>query len=313
MEEGNVVNGAQLVGGDHPDSRGDFGKMLYGCEHYRRRCKVRAPCCNEVFSCRHCHNEAKSGLSHPKEPHELVRHDVKQVVCAVCDTEQQVAGVCVKCGVKFGEYFCEICRFYDDDVIHLLRINVIEFDELISGIFAFQTSKKQFHCNDCGICRVGGSENFFHCQKCGSCYAVDLRNNHVCVENSMKNHCPICYEFLFDSVKRTTIMKCGHTMHMECYTEMISQNQYRCPICNKSVLNMTRTWETLDQEIEATIMPEEYRYEGAGVYLVVTSEVKENVGKGPRALTIRTCWKLWAEKKTTSTRIPPCRLHHPAS
>lgn len=29
------------------------------CTHYRRRCKIRAPCCDEVFDCRHCHNEAK--------------------------------------------------------------------------------------------------------------------------------------------------------------------------------------------------------------------------------------------------------------
>jgi hypothetical protein len=28
------------------------------CEHYRRRCKIVAPCCKEVFPCRHCHNEA---------------------------------------------------------------------------------------------------------------------------------------------------------------------------------------------------------------------------------------------------------------
>ena len=27
-----------------------------------------------------------------------------------------------------------------------------------------------------------------------SCYTTDLRNNHLCVENSMKNQCPICYE-----------------------------------------------------------------------------------------------------------------------
>ncbi|KAL3517483.1 hypothetical protein ACH5RR_020072 [Cinchona calisaya] len=77
----------------------------------------------------------------------------------------------------------------------------------------------------------------------------------------MKNHCPICYEFLFDSVKGTTVMKCGHTMHMDCCSEMIHQNQYKCPICSKSVFNMSRTWERLDQEIEATAMPEEYRYE----------------------------------------------------
>jgi hypothetical protein len=29
------------------------------CVHYRRKCKIRAPCCGEVFDCRHCHNEAK--------------------------------------------------------------------------------------------------------------------------------------------------------------------------------------------------------------------------------------------------------------
>nr|GME04263.1 E3 ubiquitin-protein ligase miel1 [Ipomoea batatas] len=101
-------------------SREDFGKMLFRCEHYQRRCKIRAPCCNEIFS-----------------------------------------------GV--------ILRLYDDD-----------------------TTKDQYHCNECGICRIGSRENFFHCQKCGSCYSVDLRDNHMCVENSMKRYCPICYEFLFE-------------------------------------------------------------------------------------------------------------------
>ncbi|PSR86037.1 E3 ubiquitin-protein like [Actinidia chinensis var. chinensis] len=69
--------------------------------------------------------------------------DVSRVICAVCDTEQQVAHVCSKCGVKMGEYFFEICRFYDDD-----------------------TTKNQFHCDDLGICKVGGRENFFHLKKC---------------------------------------------------------------------------------------------------------------------------------------------------
>lgn len=32
------------------------------CEHYRRRCKIVAPCCNQVFPCRHCHNEATVSL-----------------------------------------------------------------------------------------------------------------------------------------------------------------------------------------------------------------------------------------------------------
>lgn len=32
--------------------------MTRRCKHYRRRCKIRAPCCNEIFYCRHCHNES---------------------------------------------------------------------------------------------------------------------------------------------------------------------------------------------------------------------------------------------------------------
>ncbi|KAF7119995.1 hypothetical protein RHSIM_Rhsim13G0016300 [Rhododendron simsii] len=284
-------------------NREDFGKSEYGCEHYKRRCKLRAPCCGQIFSCRHCHNAATSALSNPKDRHELVRRDVSQVICAVCNTEQQVAHVCSKCGVKMGAYFCEICRFYDDD-----------------------TTKEQFHCDDCGICRVGGRERFFHCKKCGkrsdylpgyaiirllailsdetarasfgvgwvsvgerkrhwrcsnvgavpawvcwlrwwrkrrtaSCYSVDLLDNHLCVENSMKNHCPICYEYLFDSVQSTRIMRCGHTMHTNCFDDMLVQNQYRCPICSKSLCNMSRAWERLDEEIEGTAMPEEYHHE----------------------------------------------------
>lgn len=30
-----------------------------GCDHYRRRARIVAPCCNEDFWCRHCHNAAK--------------------------------------------------------------------------------------------------------------------------------------------------------------------------------------------------------------------------------------------------------------
>lgn len=42
--------------------KSESGYLVVGivsrCKHYRRRCMLRAPCCNEIFSCRHCHNEA---------------------------------------------------------------------------------------------------------------------------------------------------------------------------------------------------------------------------------------------------------------
>ncbi|KAI3796075.1 hypothetical protein L1987_38738 [Smallanthus sonchifolius] len=40
----------------------------------------------------------------------------KDVICEICSTEQQVAQICTKYGVKMGEYFCGICKFYDHDV-----------------------------------------------------------------------------------------------------------------------------------------------------------------------------------------------------
>ncbi|KAG6766523.1 hypothetical protein POTOM_030609 [Populus tomentosa] len=272
------------------NERLDFGKMGYGClfflpllsflgflicQHYRRRCQIRAPCCNEIFTCRHCHNEATNMLKNFCDRHELNRYDVKQAICAVCDTEQPVAQVCTNCGVNMGGYFCEICKFFDDDVILPSEID-----------FSVLTAKGQFHCDDCGICRVGGRENYFHCKKCGmhslpfgfvvlnswnlitsacnwlpcSCYATSLLDNHLCVENSMRHHCPICYEYLFDSLKETTVMKCGHTMHGECYDEMIKRDKYCCPICSKSIIDMSKTWKRIDEEIEATVMPEDYRH-----------------------------------------------------
>eukprot|EP00267_Zea_mays_P032981 XP_008667064.2 putative RING zinc finger domain superfamily protein isoform X5 [Zea mays] len=107
------------------EARRGFARMGFGCKHYRRRCRIRAPCCGDVFHCRHCHNEST------KDGHELDRHDVQSVICLVCDTEQPIAQVCCNCGVCMGEYFCAACNFLDDDV-----------------------DKEQFHCDDCGICRI---------------------------------------------------------------------------------------------------------------------------------------------------------------
>ncbi|KAK6930115.1 Zinc finger, RING-type [Dillenia turbinata] len=206
---------------DFANQRLDFGKMGYGCQHYRRRCKIRAPCCNEIFSCRHCHNEFTSTLKNPFDRHELVRRDVKRVICSVCDTEQSLRSV-LTVASTWGNIFVKFASF-------MMTI-------LIKGSFTVMT--------------VGYA---------GSCYSVGLQDNHLCVENSMRHHCPICYEYLFDSLKDTTVMKCGHTMHRECYNEMIKHDKYCCPICSKSVVDMSRTWKRIDEEIEATLMPEDYR------------------------------------------------------
>ncbi|KAL7600817.1 hypothetical protein Lser_V15G22907 [Lactuca serriola] len=191
----------------------DFRKLKHGCEHYRRRCKLCAPCCNKVFWCHRCHDNYTSALNDPKERHNIVRGDVQQIVCIICNTEQPVDQICGNCGVKMGEYFCGICKLFDDD-----------------------TSKQQFHCNDCGICRLYGRENYYHCDKCGCCYAKEMRGSHTCVENATKIECPGCHEYLFESSKIITSMYCGHTIHVDCYSARLRKYITSCPICKTSSL-----------------------------------------------------------------------------
>eukprot|EP00252_Welwitschia_mirabilis_P000734 TRINITY_DN10697_c0_g1_i2.p1 TRINITY_DN10697_c0_g1~~TRINITY_DN10697_c0_g1_i2.p1 ORF type:complete len:114 (-),score=9.82 TRINITY_DN10697_c0_g1_i2:434-775(-) len=75
----------------------------------------------------------------------------------------------------------------------------------------------------------------------------------------MCHNCPVCFEYLFDSLKPISVMKCGHTMHAECFREMKTHSQYSCPICLKSICDMSTIWEQLDIEIAATPMPHEYQ------------------------------------------------------
>ncbi|KAL6785870.1 hypothetical protein ACKKBG_A00510 [Auxenochlorella protothecoides x Auxenochlorella symbiontica] len=212
----------------------------FGCSHYRRRVKLVTPCCGEIFWCRHCHNEAKhDNEKDVKLRHELDRSLVTEVVCALCSLRQPVGDHCCRCGVAFGAYACTLCPFYDDDV-----------------------SKQAFHCADCGICRVGGRENFFHCDTCGSCYSTKLRGRHVCVERAMHQNCPVCFEYLFESVQPTAVLPCGHTIHSSCLKELERSDSVSvcacCPICKRSLQDNSATWRYLDSMAASHPLPEEY-------------------------------------------------------
>ncbi|GMH32753.1 hypothetical protein BSKO_00587 [Bryopsis sp. KO-2023] len=220
--------------GVQSDSSGN--QETYGCQHYQRKCKLVAPCCGKTYWCRHCHNQENAESEpDPKKRHTLDRKAVTELVCAVCSTRQPVGEKCVKCGTKFGKYSCLKCNFFEDDL-----------------------SKEQYHCEHCGICRVGGRENYFHCQKCNCCYHINMKEIHVCVVNSMHQNCPVCCEYLFDSTQNISVLHCGHTIHTECLEELMEHGGRKCPVCSKSLTDMSRTWRALDEEVANTPMPDEY-------------------------------------------------------
>ncbi|TXG73771.1 hypothetical protein EZV62_002350 [Acer yangbiense] len=226
----------------------ELGSGNYGCSHYRRLCKIRAPCCGEIYDCRHCHNEAKNSLeTNPFDGHDIPRHEVEKVICSLCDTEQDVQQNCINCGLCMGYYFCAKCKFFDDDMSAKLvtdfryrKINTI----VMNAEFAELEEKKiSFTAN--------------HAVRC--CYAKLMKDAHHCVERAVHHNCPICFEFLFDTMKHITVLPCGHTIHLGCLKEMDMHYRYSCPICSKSICDMSKLWLKIDQEIASTPMPEMYR------------------------------------------------------
>ncbi|KAL4565077.1 hypothetical protein LXL04_029160 [Taraxacum kok-saghyz] len=196
LPEGISVNADEML-----SARLDFRKLTLGCEHYRRRCKLRAPCCNKLFWCRHCHNKYTSTLNDSTETHTMVRKDIQQVVCMICNTEQPVDQICVNCGVKMGEYFCEICKIfivmivgYAEPVVGKTSIIVTSVDATLEMTYVVLT----------------------------------------CVWRTMKIECSGCHEYLFESSKDITLMYCGHAIHVDCYSTMLRKKKTTCPICAKS-------------------------------------------------------------------------------
>jgi RING finger and CHY zinc finger domain-containing protein 1 len=204
------------------------------CNHYNRLCYIVAECCNKIYSCRLCHDlEMYEQEKDIKKKHKLDRFKIKEVVCKLCNTKQDKSNNCINCNINFGSYYCNICNLYD------------------------YNDRGQYHCSKCGICRVGGKEHFVHCDTCNMCIKKDL-SDHKCISNKSDNDCPICMEYLFDSVKEINILKCGHVIHKDCLLEYSKYN-YKCPLCNKSMFNMENYFNILENEINTVSIPEEFR------------------------------------------------------
>lgn len=94
---------------------------------------------------------------------------------------------------------------------------------------------------------------------------ISIQTTHRCIEQSTKCDCPICGEYMFTSPQTVIFMRCGHSIHQNCFLDY-SRTSYRCPICNKSVTNMETNFRNLDRTIEGQPMPTEFKDTKALIY-----------------------------------------------
>ncbi|KAF2223373.1 zinc-ribbon-domain-containing protein, partial [Elsinoe ampelina] len=204
---------------------------ILGCKHYKRNVKVQCFDCKMWFPCRFCHDASLDLPWH----HQLNRRKTQHMLCMVCKTAQAASDICISCGTEAAYYYCPKCKLWDND-----------------------STKRIYHCDDCGICRKGEGlgKDFVHCKRCNVCISISTSSTHPCIERATDCDCPLCLEYLFSSSTPVVSLLCGHYMHSACYKDLMNVT-YRCPVCNKSAVNMELQWRKLDDEIRMQPMPEE--------------------------------------------------------
>lgn len=196
------------------------------CTHYIRQCDIECPECLKFYSCRICHDEA--------EDHILKRKEMKNIRCRACQKIQTSNNhYCESnaCQIRFGEYFCQICHLWGDNLSHV------------------------YHCEQCGICRKGPKEDFIHCQQCNICHR---NHDYKCNQGTKSDMtCSICLDNLFTSTRGTHQLHCGHILHINCLNEYI-HSDYRCPICHKTMYDRSMEWAAMKMYVDSDLMPHPY-------------------------------------------------------
>ncbi|KAG0005400.1 hypothetical protein BGZ79_005025 [Entomortierella chlamydospora] len=156
--------------------------------------------------------------------------------CRFCHDDVCDHSIVSSCQAQMAHYFCDICKLWDDD-----------------------SQKPIYHCDDCGICRIGNglNQDFFHCKKCNICMHINLKDNHKCIERNLECDCPICGEYMFTSTTTVIFMPCGHSIHAKCHGEYV-KTSYQCPTCWKALADMSRYYQKIDSILAEQIMPPEY-------------------------------------------------------
>lgn len=156
------------------------------------------------------------------------------MACMHCGAVGPVSGECASCKKRLAAHFCAICRLWDDT-----------------------PGRQIYHCPYCNLCRRGAGLGLdaCHCMKCNCCMHLAEFATHKCRDLST---CPVCTEYLFDSSQPYRELPCGHFMHSHCF-EQYTRYNYTCPICTKSVGDMTVYFQMIDALVGASApLPREF-------------------------------------------------------
>lgn len=207
------------------------------CTHYHRKCSMYAECCKKMYPCRHCHDE--------EEDHSLDRKKVKVIRCRECGLIQLKGNQCKStiCNTIFADYHCNICNLW------MSSPNKQEQNEDVEEI-------QIYHCDKCEMCLVGDSSSSQHCDECGFCMSLEKYKSHQCRKLPKDTICTICCEPI-EHKMQADIQRCGHIFHFNCMAQYL-KSYIGCPLCKKTLFDMSEQWKLIDVYRESEILPDEY-------------------------------------------------------
>lgn len=107
-----------------------------------------------------------------------------EILISICLLCFKRTNACFSCGIAFAEWHCPKCNLWMD------------------------LSKRPFHCDKCGICRVGGQDNFRHCEQCCMCISVAVYETHNCIKDKYKSEALPTFIRLFVVAALTLLSVC---------------------------------------------------------------------------------------------------------
>lgn len=220
-----------LMSGNYSFENKEVSNFSKTCKHRSetKKCyKLYFSCCNLYDPCTNCH------FDRPIHIERVAKLKVKPlntlITCMKCETEQVPSNNCVnsECGITFAKNYCSICPFWTDG--------------------------KLYHCDKCNVCLPFNKEEIKHCDECNLCIIVNGKR-HDCKKRYREMKCICCSESVVLTPKTFTILNCSHPIHTDCLNDMKIKKNYRCPICKKSMWNMSAEWELLRTNIKFTPLP----------------------------------------------------------
>jgi RING finger/CHY zinc finger protein 1 len=203
------------------------------CKHYSHWMFSIDTLTKKPTKCRICFEESTGK--------QFDRFSVCQMKCSFCYCVQPVNSSCINpdCTMykKKHKYYCNICHLWENKPQK-------EYQKYHDGTSSFV--KPIYHCQSCGVCRIGNSHFYRHCEKCNMCIPTrrnilnskKTSDNHSCWGIIHENPCPICYSDIFQSNSPGIFLRCGHAIHYECMNDYIKHGGYKCPTCQNPIVDI---------------------------------------------------------------------------